>query len=121
LYDLIIIDTAPLLATNDAVDLLDLVDDVVLVMRAGKTTMHAADRAVEVLDRRRAHVLGVALTDVDARHSADYYYYGGYYDDSSKTPGRFARWRRGADIDLDEAAVDLDEAADLTTSVTIGN
>lgn len=104
LYDLIIIDTAPLLATNDAVDLLDLVDDVVLVIRAGKTTLQAADRAAEVLDRRRAHVLGVAITDVDARHSADYYYYGGYYDERSSTPGRLSRWRRKADIDLSEEA-----------------
>ena len=79
LYDVVVIDTAPLLATNDAVDLLDLADDVVLVVRAGKTTTHGADRAAEMLDRRRAHVLGVAITDVNARHSADYYYYGGYY------------------------------------------
>ncbi len=100
LYDLIIIDTAPLLATNDAVDLLDLVDDVVLVMRSGKTTMQAADRAAEVLDRRRSHVLGIAITDVDPRHSAGYYYYGGYYEQHAQTPGRLSRWRRKADIDL---------------------
>lgn len=117
LYDLIIIDTAPLLATNDAVDLLDLVDDVVLVIRAGKTTMHAADRAAEVLDRRRSHVLGVAITDVDARHSADYYYYGGYYDERTPSAGRFTRWRRRADIDLvDEADASSDELVDTTTS-----
>lgn len=101
LYDLILIDTAPLLATNDAVDLLDLVDDVVLVMRAGKTTTHAADRAAEVLDRRRAHVLGIAITDVDSRHSADYYYYGGYYNETPKSPQRrFFPRRNKADIDL---------------------
>lgn len=110
-YDLIIIDTAPLLATNDAVDLLDLVDDVVLVARAGKTTIQAADRAAEVLDRRKAHVLGVVITDVDARNSTDYYYYGGYYDQSKaagkeKAGRRFGR-RRAADIDLvEDAAVD---------------
>lgn len=104
-YDLILIDTAPLLATNDAVDLLDLVDDVVLVMRAGKTTMHAADRAAEVLDRRRAHVLGIAITDVDARHSADYYYYGGYYEEPAnqgqKLLGRFRRSEPDIDLSAD--------------------
>lgn len=102
LYDLIIIDTAPLLATNDAVDLLDLVDDVVLVMRAGKTTTHAADRAVEILDRRRAHVLGIAISDVDSGHSADYYY-GGYYQEREPMTPRFSRWRRRTEIDLVEA------------------
>ena len=107
-YDLIIIDTAPLLATNDAVDLLDLVDDVVLVARAGKTTMQAADRASEILERRKAHVLGVVITDVDARNSTDYYYYGGYYDESgSKSNSKRFGKRSKADIDLvDEAAED---------------
>lgn len=103
LYDLIIIDTAPLLATNDAVDLLDLVDDVLLVTRAGKTTMQAIDRAAEVLDRRRSHVLGVVITDVDSRHSTDYYYYGGYYNER-ESKGLFSRRRGGpADIDLVDA------------------
>ncbi len=80
IYDLIIIDTAPLLATNDAIDLLDLADDVVLVIRAGTTILHAADRAAEMLDRRRAHVLGVAITDLNSRNSTDSYYYGDYYE-----------------------------------------
>ena len=81
IYDLVIIDTAPLLATNDAIDLLDLADDVVLVIRAGTTVLHAADRAAEMLDRRRAHVLGVAITDLNSRNSTDNYYYGEYYGD----------------------------------------
>ncbi len=93
IYDLIIIDTAPLLATNDAVDLLELVDDVILVLRAGKTSMHAADRAAELLERRRTHVLGVALSDIDAKSADDYYYYGGYYYESPK-PKRSRWWRR---------------------------
>ena len=115
MYDLIIIDTAPLLATNDAVELLDLVDDVVLVTRAGQTTMQAADRAAEVLERRRAHVLGVVISDVDAGHSADYSYYGGYYEDASSQPGRWSRWRRKADIDL---VADVDPAnAELAESI----
>lgn len=108
-YDLIIIDTAPLLATNDAVDLLDLVDDVILVARAGKTTLQAADRASEILERRKAHVLGVVITDVDARNSTDYYYYyGGYYDESRSKSGTAKRFGSGkADIDLvDEKAED---------------
>lgn len=117
LYDLIIIDTAPLLATNDAVDLLDLVDDVVLVVRAGKTTMQAADRAAEVLDRRQAHVLGVVITDVDSRNSTDYYYYyGGYYNErpAKDDRGRFGLRRRKADIDL----VDAEEQAAVSASPT---
>ena len=113
-YDLIIIDTAPLLATNDAVDLLDLVDDVILVARAGKTTLQAADRASEILERRKAHVLGVVISDVDARNSTDYYYYGGYYDErqSPSTDGKWFGKRRKAEIDL----VDEDVEAAVATS-----
>ena len=81
-YDLVIVDTAPVLATNDAVELLDLVDDVVLVARAGKTNLEAADRAAEILERRNAHILGVAITAIDSRYAGDYYYYGSYYEDS---------------------------------------
>lgn len=109
LYDLIIIDTAPLLATNDAVDLLDLVDDVILVTRAGKTTIQAADRAAEILDRRRAHVLGVAITDIDSSTSSDYYGYGEYYETSEQPKRRLGRWRRNSDIDLDALDLNPDE------------
>ncbi|MGI9606335.1 MAG: hypothetical protein ACR2P0_09385 [Acidimicrobiales bacterium] len=77
-YDVVIIDTAPLLATNDAVDLLDLVDDVILVVRGGATKLQAADRAAEVLERRRAHVLGVAITASNTS-GVEYYRYGSYY------------------------------------------
>ena len=114
-YDLIIIDTAPVLATNDAVELLDLVDDVLLVTRAGKTTIQAADRAVELLERRRSHVLGVVITDVDARNSSDYYYYNGsYYEDDKRSfvRPRFPRLRRQVDIDL------VDEGAEESVPTT---
>lgn len=118
LYDVVVIDTAPLLATNDAIDLLDLVDDVILVLRAGQTTLQAADRAVETLERRRSHVLGLAVSDIDAGSSDDYHYYYGGYDyresrprdrqtresrsrrsEEASTDGRRRRWfrRRSAD------------------------
>ena len=56
-----------------------------------------------MLDRRRSHVLGVVITDVDSRHSTDYYYYGGYYNER-ESKGLFSRRRGGpADIDLVDA------------------
>ncbi len=119
-YDLIIIDTAPVLATNDAIDLLDLVDDVVLVLRAGKTTVHAADRAAEILERRRAHVLGLALTAVDARSSDEYYYYGSYYSEERSAPSEPKRRLfsgRNADVDIDLADDGESEIDDLDLAV----
>ncbi len=111
-YDIVLVDTAPVLATNDAVDLLDLANDVIVVLRAGKSTLHAADRAAEILERRRAHLLGVAMTDVSARHTTDYYYYDGYYEaepvDSNGKPRakRFAKKRREVEINLDEESTE---------------
>ncbi len=100
IYDVVIIDTAPLLATNDAVDLLDLADDVVLVIRAGQTTLQGADRAAEILERRRAHVLGIAISDVSARHSTGLYY-DGYYGDEYYDDDSDSESRRGAAQPLD--------------------
>jgi len=132
-YDLILIDTAPLMATNDAVDLLDLVDDVVLVLKAGKTTAHAADRAAEMLERRRSHVLGVAITGVDSRNSDDYYYYYGsyYYDGEGNRKSRRAaarkakdggrrRWfaRKSAEDRPDDAETDVEVIVELTDDAT---
>jgi len=62
-FDIVILDTAPLLSTNDAMDLLPVVDSVVLVTRANTTTVPAARSAVEMLDRVEAPVLGLVLTD----------------------------------------------------------
>ena len=121
-YDLIIIDTAPVLATNDAIDLLDLVDDVVLVLRAGKTTVHAADRAAEILERRRAHVLGLALTAVDARSSDEYYYYGSYYNEERSAPSEPKRRLfpgRNSDVDIDLAEDSESEIDDLDLAVVL--
>ncbi len=104
LYDIVLLDTAPVLATNDAMDLLDLVDDVVLVCRAGRTRVLAADRAVETIERREAHVLGVTITDLDLTRTVEYYGYGSYYDER---PARRVNWiqrwrarRARPDIDL---------------------
>jgi len=74
-FDVILLDTAPVLTTNDAADLLIEVDHVVMIVRSGNTSAEAADRAVELLERRGKAPLGVALVGTrDVRSSADYYY-----------------------------------------------
>ncbi len=87
-YDVILLDTAPLLSTNDATEVLNEADLVVLVGRAGKTTKEAADRAAELLDRREAPVLGVTLVGVTEGPGGRYYYYGSnrYYSDETRRP-----------------------------------
>lgn len=120
-YDVVLIDTAPILATNDAVDLLDLVDDVVLVVRAGKSTLQGADRAAEMLERRRAHVLGVAISDVSNRHSVDYYYYDGYYDGLVDVRDGQSAGSEQAGADASAVGVEIDLDEESTAALSLSN
>ncbi len=74
-FDVILLDTAPILTTNDAAELLGVCDHVVLVVSAGHTKAEAAARATELLERRGRPPLGVALVGTrDVPNSSEYYY-----------------------------------------------
>lgn len=85
-FDMILLDTAPLLTTNDASELLSETDQVLLVVRAGKTKVEAARRVVDVLDRFNAPVIGVVMNDSTEAQTAQYYY-GVYSSRSTEKPG----------------------------------
>lgn len=83
-YDVIILDTAPFLTTNDASELLRHTDLVIMVVRSGRTTAEAAHRMTEVMERFSAPVAGVVFNASDEHHGAQYYYYS--YDDQAPAP-----------------------------------
>ncbi len=89
-FDLLLLDTPPMLTTNDASDLLGVADAVVMVLRAGQTRTGPAQRASIVLNRFRAEVLGVVFNGCEDSEMDSYYGYGdsyGYgYLDASRTP-----------------------------------
>lgn len=94
-YDIVIIDSAPLLAVTDTVPLLRYADSVLLVNRLGYTTRDTAKRLVEFVSRvPGARPLGVVANDLSAIEATGYGYgsygYGyGYGDrdrDSSPAP-----------------------------------
>jgi capsular exopolysaccharide synthesis family protein len=74
-YDLIIIDTPPLLAASDAAIIATLADGVILVVRAGKTDIAAALQSTQQLNAVGARVIGAVLNDPDAQVPK----YGAYY------------------------------------------
>jgi tyrosine-protein kinase Etk/Wzc len=74
-FDLIILDTPPLLAASDAAILATLADGVVLVVRAGVTEAEAGQQAMQQLISVGARVVGAVLNDPDAKVQK----YGGYY------------------------------------------
>ena len=84
LADVVIIDTAPLLATNDAAELIHAVDAVIVVCHAGRTTAEAAARSRVLLERLGTPVVGVALLGVPDAEGT----YARYYTSSTPQPPR---------------------------------
>lgn len=74
-YDLILIDTPPLLAASDAAILATFANGVVLVLRAGATENAAAQQSVQQLNSVGARIVGAVLNDPDAQVPK----YGAYY------------------------------------------
>lgn len=64
-FDLVIIDTPPVLATSTAAILGTQVDGVLLVARAGQTDRDAARETLQQLSSVGAHVVGTVLNDPD--------------------------------------------------------
>ena len=74
-FDWVILDSAPLLPVADSSLLADLVDGVLLVVRAGQTPVETAQRACQELQGR--NIVGVVLNAVGPQHA-----YGAYYSSS---------------------------------------
>ncbi|HEX5365628.1 MAG TPA: CpsD/CapB family tyrosine-protein kinase [Acidimicrobiales bacterium] len=64
LADVVVVDTAPLLAASVTRELVTMADVVVLASRVGRATSPAAGRTVELLERLGAPTLGVVLVGV---------------------------------------------------------
>jgi tyrosine-protein kinase Etk/Wzc len=78
-FDVVLLDSPPLLAVTDAAVLATMVDGVVLVIRTERTKRDAVRRALGHVRSVRGRLLGVVLNDVDMRSGAYYGSYGHYY------------------------------------------
>lgn len=76
-FETILIDTPPMLHIPDARVLGRMVDQVILVVRSGKTTRDAATAAYQRFSEDGTRVLGTILNHWNPKHSANGYY--GYY------------------------------------------
>jgi Mrp family chromosome partitioning ATPase len=85
-FDVILLDTAPLLTTNDAVEILSEADLIVLTCRYGRTKREQAELASELLERLSAPVVGVVFVESPDAPQAQYYYY--YLDPSGSRRDR---------------------------------
>ena len=94
-FDIILMDSPPVVAVTDASILSKVADGLLLVVRAGGTDTRALQRAIELLSRVKCNVIGAALNDVNvsAGYGYDSYYYHYYYGDKGKRKKREKRRR----------------------------
>ncbi len=88
-FDLVLVDTPPVLVVDDACRFGPLVDNTLLVVKWGTTTVEALRDAVQTLSRAGIAVTATVFNDVDVRKGRKYGY-GGYthyygYSDTSET------------------------------------
>ena len=74
-FDIIVFDTPPLLGFADTLNIAAAVDEVLLVVRAGKTPREYVQVAIEQLRNVRAPVAGIVLNSVKSQLSPYYHWY----------------------------------------------
>jgi capsular exopolysaccharide synthesis family protein len=76
-YDLVVLDSPPLLGFPEPLQMAAAVDGVLIVAVAGRTNRKALRSAINTLNRLRTNVVGVVLNEVRVDSSDSYYYH--YY------------------------------------------
>lgn len=79
-FDILVIDSPPVLLTSDALLLAPRVDGVALVVKAGNMNRDLIKKAIQQIQGTRANLIGVTLNQVDIRRDGYYKYYSKYYD-----------------------------------------
>ena len=87
-YDLIVIDTPPVLTVTDAAAMAASMDGVILVAKPGVTKLSALAQTLEQLRGVGARILGVVLNDVKPSSRKYGYYYRQYYSKYSNYYGK---------------------------------
>ena len=78
-FDIVLFDTPPVLAVVDSIIVSSLVDSMVFLVQAGKTTNKPFLQGVEELKRAKAKIIGVLFNEVKAKGNGYYEPYYHYY------------------------------------------
>ena len=84
-YDVVLIDSPPILALSDTFSLAALSSGILMVVEAGQTQLSALERTLSAAQVAGAQVLGLVLNKV-SRRSEGYYYYNGYSQAAKNAP-----------------------------------
>ncbi|UNX55371.1 formate--tetrahydrofolate ligase [Georgenia sp. TF02-10] len=82
-YDVVLLDSPPLLPVTDAAVLSRLADGALVVVGADRIHKAQLADSLAAVDAVDARVLGVVLNKVERKERQDYYYYGSYAAESS--------------------------------------
>jgi len=88
-YDIVLLDSPPLMTVSDSRILASEVEETLLVASYGETNRHIISQTSELLEQLSIKALGYILNKVDIHKEYGYYgyYYGYYYQERSKTKG----------------------------------
>jgi capsular exopolysaccharide synthesis family protein len=78
-FDLVLIDSPPILGVSDASVLAAAVDATMIVVQHRKLPRHMLQRVKQAVENVGGTIIGVVLNNVDIRSDASYGYYTGYY------------------------------------------
>ncbi len=88
--DIVLVDTPPVLYSSDALALMEMMDQIILVIWSGMLRKETVEQIREVLSRAKAKKIEVVLNRVKRETDAyAYYYYQHYY-------GKYARQDRSS-------------------------
>jgi capsular exopolysaccharide synthesis family protein len=96
-FDLVLIDSPPILGVSDASVLANEADMTIIVVQHRKLPRQMLMRVKQAVENVGGNVLGVVLNNVDIRTDASYQYYTSYYTYYSPTNGEGAVTKRRKD------------------------
>lgn len=77
MYEMIIIDSPPILAVTDSQILATKVDGVIVVARSTQTETTQLEESVDLIGKVKGNIIGTVLNDVQKEDNSKYYYYYG--------------------------------------------
>ena len=87
-FDVVVVDSSPIMAVTDSLILSKVVDGTILVAKSGKTTYDVTRRGLKSLNDIGANILGLIVNGLDVKRSGyNYYSYSEYYQSSDDEDG----------------------------------
>lgn len=96
-YEMILLDSPPVLAVTDAAILNSIVDGTLLVVELGRSRASGVNRAIDLLEKVKENLLGIVINNIYSGYKYDYGYYSyyHYYSEGGQKKKRRRRSRYG--------------------------